>query len=327
MGSFYRKVYLRSWQIIKTNWYLLFFGLFVSALGLTGDFKALTNLKINDIVSTTLLDWINIFQTFATADLTMSKLPTIIMLIGTFLFFAVILVLAISSQGALIKATANAGKNDKQNSLIHNLQAGVEKFWPLFGMNILNKLVSFVFVVGIIVPIIYLLSLGQTSTIMNLLISIIIFFILVPLAIIISFVTRYGASYIILRKQSITTAFFNAWRLFRINWIISLENALVVLILTVLYTIALISLLAFVITPFLILGYIVAQVSSIGFWVLIIAGTLISILIFLGAVALFGAYYTIVWTEVFLQLTNKGASHSKTHRLAKKHLPRLTRRK
>ena len=325
MESFYRKVYLHSWQIIKTNWHLLFFGLFVSALGLTGDFKALTNLNINDIVSTTLLDWIKIFQTFATADLTIAKLPTIIMLIGTFLFFAVILVLAISSQGALIQATANAGKNNKKKSLLFNLQDGVEKFWPLFGMNVLNKLISFVFVVGVIVPIVYLLSFNQTPTLTSFLISIIVFFVLVPLAIIISFVTRYGASYIMLHKQNITTAFFNAWRLFRINWIISLENALVMLLLTVLYTIALISLLAFVITPFLILGYIVAQISSLGFWVLIIAGTLVAIIIFLTAVSLFGAYYTIVWTEVFLHLTSKGISQSKTHRLVKKHLPHLMR--
>ena len=61
MESFYRKVYLRSWRIVKNNWYLLFFGLFVSTLGLTGDFKALSNLEANDIISTTLVDWINIF--------------------------------------------------------------------------------------------------------------------------------------------------------------------------------------------------------------------------------------------------------------------------
>ncbi|MBT7553171.1 hypothetical protein HN670_01750, partial [bacterium] len=123
MDSFYRKVYLRSWQIIKNNWYVLFFGLFVSALGLTGDFKVLSNLETSDIVSTTLLDWLNIFQTFATADMTWDKMPTLVMLLGTFLFFAVILVMAISSQGALIKATANGDKKNDKNNLVYNLQA------------------------------------------------------------------------------------------------------------------------------------------------------------------------------------------------------------
>ena len=229
MESFYRKVYLRSWRIVKNNWYLLFFGLFVSTLGLTGDFKALSNLEANDIISTTLVDWINIFHTFAVADITLDKLPTLLMLIGTFLFLAVILVMAISSQGAIIQATANDHKKTNKNTLINNLQTGVENFWPLFGINILNKLISFVFVVGAIIPIIYLLSLSQNASFMNFLMTIIVFFVLVPIAVIISFVTRYGASYIIIKKQSLTQAFFNAWRLFRVNWIISLENALALL--------------------------------------------------------------------------------------------------
>jgi hypothetical protein len=325
MDSFYRKVYLRSWQIIKNNWYVLFFGLFVSALGLTGDFKVLSNLETSDIVSTTLLDWLNIFQTFATADMTWDKMPTLVMLLGTFLFFAVILVMAISSQGALIKATANGDKKNDKNNLVYNLQAGVEKFWPLFGMNVLNKLISFVFIVGVVVPIIYLLSFSQSASLINLIIAIIVFFVLIPLAVIISFVTRYGASYIILKNQSVTQAFFNAWRLFRVNWIISLENALALLVFTLVYTIALISALAFIITPFLILGYIVAQISALGFWLLLIVGSLAAILLFLAAVSFFGAYYTIVWTEVFIRLTSRGKNESKAHRLAKKHLPRLAK--
>ena len=325
MGSFYRKVYLRSWRIVKNNWYLLFFGLFVSTLGLTGDFKALSNLKTNDIISTTLIDWINIFHTFAVANITWDKLPTLLMLLGTFLFLAVILVMAISSQGAIIQAAANDHKKTSKNTLTNNLQTGIENFWPLFGINILNKLISFVFVVGAISPIIYLLSLSQNANFMNFLMTTIVFFVLIPIAVIISFVTRYGASYIILKKQNLAQAFFNAWRLFRINWIISLENALALLVLTVLYSLAIISLLAFIITPFLILGYIVSQISVFGFWILIIAGSLIAILSFLIAVSLFGAYYTVVWTELFIELTRPGKNISKTHRFAKKYLPRLAK--
>ena len=47
MESFYRKIYLQSWQIIKYNWYLLIFGLFVSLMG----FKEIKNHPLfwNDI--------------------------------------------------------------------------------------------------------------------------------------------------------------------------------------------------------------------------------------------------------------------------------------
>ena len=327
MESFYRKIYLRSWQIIKKSWYLLFFGIFVSALGLTGDFKALANLEINDIVSSTLVDWINIFRTFAVADITIDKLPTLLMLIGMFLFLAIILVMAIASQGALINATAANQKPTKtpDNPISDNLRVGVDHFWPLFGMNILNKLVSFVAAAGIVSPLIYLVSLNEDSALTTFLLSIIIFFIFIPLIIIVSFVTRYGASYIIIKKQRMTTAFFNAWNLFKVHWIVSLENALLMLVFTVIYAIIVISALAFVITPFLILGYIIAQISTLGFWILLTAGSLAIIIILLLATAFFGAYYTIVWTELFLELTSKRKTNSKVHRLARRHLPRLAR--
>ncbi|MCB9803147.1 hypothetical protein H6761_04045 [Candidatus Nomurabacteria bacterium] len=326
MEAFYRKVYLHSWQVIRNNWYLLFFGLFVSALGLTGDFKALSNLQGQDIVSSTLTDWINIFQTFATSQITWDKMPTLLLLIGSFLLLAVILVMAISSQGALIDAANQSHK--KTNSkylLINHLQVGVENFWSLFGLNVLNKLISFVFVVGVISPIIYLLSLTQSASMMNFIISVVVFFIILPIAVIISFVTRYGASYVIIKKQNITQAFFNAWTLFKVNWIVSLENALLLLVTTVVYTIALISILTFIATPFLIIGYLVAQVSILAFWLLIFIGTFLAIAIFISAVSLFGAYYTIVWTELFLHLTDRKKRHSKIHRLAAKHLPALTK--
>lgn len=325
MEAFYRKIYLHSWQIIKNNWYLLFFGLFVSALGLTGDFKALSNLQNQDIVSSTLVDWINIFQTFASTNFTWDKLPDLLTLLGSFFILAIVLVLAISSQGALIHATAQSHKKNAKASLPSDLQIGVENFWSLLGLNFINKAIGFLLIVGVISPIIYLLSLTQSANVMNFIIAIIVFFIIVPLAVIISFVTRYGLSYVVIKKQSLTQSFFDAWSLFRVNWIISLENALGLLLATIIYTIILISALAFVITPFLIIGYLVVQLSVTSFWLVVVTGSFLTIILFIGAVSFFGAYYTIVWTELFISLTEKTQKHSKIHRLASRHMKYLVK--
>lgn len=325
MQSFYRVVYLRAWQILKNNWRLGFFGLFVATLGLTGDFDAIVNLQNSDIISTTLTNWLDIFKNITAVNFSWEMLPNLFLFIGALIMLAIVLVLAIASQGALINASAQA--NSKKvlatGSLFDDLQIGVDKFWPLLSLNLLNKLVSFVFIAGVIVPIVYLLSLSQTESAMTVIIKIFLFFVIVPVTVIVSFVTRYGYSYIILKKQSAPKALANAWTLFRFNWILSLENALAMLGFTILYTIALIAASAFLITPFLILGYLVFQVSYLGFVVLVVTGSICFIALLISAISFFGAYYTIVWTETFLHLTSKKASLSKIHRLAARHLPRL----
>lgn len=325
MQSFYRVVYLRAWTILKNNWRLSFFGLFVATLGLTGDFDAIVNLQNSDIVSNTINTWLNIFKNIVNVNFTWETLPSILLFIGALIIMAIVLVLAISSQGALINASnqANNKKVLPNKSLFDDLQIGIENFWPLLSLNVLNKLVAFVFMTGVIVPIVYLLALSQTPSTMDIIIKIVLFFIIIPLTVVVSFITRYGYSYIILKKQSATKALWNAWQLFRFNWILSLENALTMLGFTIVYTLALIAASAFLIVPFLILGYLLFQFSYLGFIVLIVTGSICLIALLISAISFFGAYYTIVWTETFLHLTSKKASLSKTHRLAAKHLPRL----
>src|SRR3989339_1569878 len=108
MQSFYRIVYLRAWAILKSNWRLGFFGLFVATLGLTGDFDAIVNLQSSDIVSTNLLSWLNIFKNIADVNFNWAMLPNIFLFIGILILMAIVLVLAIASQGALINASSQA---------------------------------------------------------------------------------------------------------------------------------------------------------------------------------------------------------------------------
>ncbi len=328
MESFYKKVYGQAWRIISTNWYLLFFGIFVVALGLTGEFKAITALDNEDLLLASMMNWIEMLRALLVNGVDMSNLPLLSQTVGVLFFFAILLVLGISSQGALINATAQNqknGKNSNQGKLAANLNVGVDNFWPLLGLNLLNKLISFVFVAGVIAPITYAIYLSHTPPMANFFVAIVLFFSFIPLSILISFVTRYGASFLILKRRPMITAFFDGWTLFRLNWLVSVEHALVISFLTGLYTIAIISLLALTATPFLILSYIVLQISQVAFWVIIFAGTLTAVIIFIIATSFYGTYYTVVWTQVFLKLTEKSKSLSKTERLIKKHVPFLAR--
>lgn len=322
--SFYRKVYPISWKTIFSNYQLLFFGLFASVLGFH-EIKILFNLNDTspDFLSSTIMHWAKIFFVFASSSLTWSNLGGFLATFGIFLVFAIATVLVISSQGALIKIAAKTNGKKEKFKFIEYLRNGVEKFWPLLGLNIVNTLIGYFFVTLVIDPLIYFLA-NQASWPIYIIVAIFTFFILLPLVIIISFVTRYGAAYVVIKNQKFGEAFTNSWSLFKTHWVLTIENAVVITILTALFYLMIISALVFTFTPFLILSYFMAF-SPLVFWLTLTVGGLLSILIFLGGTAFFGAFYNLIWAYTFLEITGKTRPYSKVHRLAHKHLPRLTR--
>ncbi len=320
---FYRKVYPRSWHTIKNNAYLLFFGLFASLLGFH-EVKILFNLTNNssDFISTNIESWISIFLTFATAQLSWTDLPDVLALLGLFVVFSVAIILAVSSQGALVNSALKHTKNAR-NSMAGHFKIGVDKFWPLLGLNVINALIGYFFIGLVIEPLIYFL-INTSDWSVYIILGVVTFFILIPLILIISFVTRYGAAYVVIKNQKLSRAFLNSWALFRANWIITVENALLLVIVTSLFFLAMFSAIVFIFTPFLILAFFMSF-SVLAFWLVIIIGVCLGIFIFIIGTAFYGAYYNIVWANVFLLLTGTGEKRSKVHRLAHKHFPRLTR--
>lgn len=319
MGSFYRKIYLQSWQIVKKNWYLLIFGLFVSLLGFK-EIKILFNLNAleGDFITYGVLYWLDIFKSLFTINFSVESIPLILSILGVFIIFAILLVLVISSQGALIKATADNEKKFKKGKFVEYLQIGLENFWKLFGLIMLNSGILILLISGIILPLIYILTENSYSGLINLLLSILTFFILVPLLVIVSLVTRYGASYIVIKKNKLFTAFLNGWRLFKTNWIISIENALFLLLVTIVYILAISIVITIIAVPFLILASILGAINSFLFSFIVMAGSFSVIIILLLTTALWGAYYNIIWTNTFLKLVSKVKTHSKVHRVLKR---------
>jgi hypothetical protein len=324
MKPFYRKVYPRSWQTIKNNSSLLFFGLFASILG----FQEITiifnfNKLEADFLSATIMslyEWISIL---AMTQITWANLPAVLNLILIFIIFAAIIILAISSQGALISAAVDAASKGKKTIGIYfskHFQIGLEKFWSLLGLNIVNILIGYFFVKLIIQPLIYFIIVSNTGPGLYLLLTIIVFFILVPLVVIISFVTRYGAAYIILKNQNFSKAFVNGWNLFKSNWLITIENAILLIFITFIFFLLMLSAMVFAFTPFLILSLLISY-GALVYWLIILIGSLLAVVIFILASGMFGAYYNLIWANIWIQLTGKGKSHSKVQRVTKKYLP------
>ncbi len=327
MGSFYRKIYLKSWELIKNNCYLLIFGLFVSLLGFR-EIRMLFNLNNleSDFVTYGMLYWLDIFKLLFSAEFTVENMPTILNILGVFIIFAILLVFIISSQGALIKSCVNKIDKSKKDKYLYNyqkffynfikyLQVGIEHFWNMFILIILNGLVLIILISGIIIPMIDIIAKNDYSGGINFFLSIVAFFMLVPLLVIVSLVTRYGLCYIIIKKDKVFEAFLNGWRLFRANWVISIENSLFLLLITIIYILIVSVITTIIAAPFLILASLLGTINYTAFWFIIMTGSLSIMIILLLTIALWGAYYNIVWTNTFLELTSKGKTHSKVHRL------------
>jgi len=316
----YKKVYSNSWQLIKKNSSLVVFGLFASVLGFMQEIKILTNLnKVDtDFITTNIIQWTSILSKFATENLSLQAFFYYMLF---FLMAAIMLVIIISSQGALIHSV----KNNKKPNFKASLQLGVEKFWPLLGMHILNSLVSVFFIVVVIEPIIYFLSVSYVGELLYFLISVVTFFLLVPLAIMLSFVTRYGAAYIVLKDQKLIDAFISAWTLFKINWLVTIENALLLIVFSIVYGLLLSGAVAVALVPLLLLSLLLSFINPIAFFIIFAIGMIAAIVVLIIGISLYSAYYNIVWANFFLELITPGKSHPKIHHLAKKHLPKLAR--
>jgi len=318
---FYRKVYPKAWQLAKKNPNIWFFGLFASLLGFY-EIKALFNISDSfpDFISSNIKSWFDIFITFSTVDLTWASMPDLLALFGLFALFSIVTILAISSQATLTYFASSKGAKAAKLSIGEQLKHGVDKFWPVFGLNIINSLIGYFFVSLVVTPLIYFLS-NTNDWPMYIILGLFTFFVLVPMVVTISFVTRYGIAYVVIKNQKFTDAFVNSWILFRANWIITLENAVLLLIMTVLALIAIISAMIFTLVPFFIMTSIL---PFLGLMIMIIGFFLVAVVLIVSS-SIYSAFYNIVWANIFMELTSPGKSHGKIHRTAHKHMPELTK--
>lgn len=309
---FYRKIYPASWNTIKNNWPLVIFGAFASILGFNelgliyqaGDSGAY-------ILASLLQSFYDTLYVVSLSEMSIENMPILFLLALMFVAYAALIIMAVSSQGALIMS-AKARKNV---SFTERLRVGVDRFWPLLTINLLNTLIGYFFVKIIVEQIVFIIANFDIGWITHILLSAMIFFVFIPFIIVIAFVTRYCASYIILEKQDVDTAFINGWRLFRINWLITIESAFFFIVLTWLYIF-----IVNVVTTYL-LSFVAINFTFLGAGVMYFMHGVILLL----SSFLYAAYYNVLWTNVYLELTSGEKKHSKIHRVTAKTLPRLAK--
>lgn len=312
----YRNILKQALSISWHNKYLWFFGLFATLLGGGGEYEIITKGFSGDTTQTFMPGFSRMAETGIFHLQTFSNIAEIIKTnpgSAIILLLIILLVIALSiflvwlmivSQTALVNNSAEIINNTKTPLGIKDgVMAGIQNFWQVLGLNALMKIIISLAFALISLPIIF-----SNSTAINYL-YIILFILLIPIAITISFITKYSIGYVVIKKDDFKNSIKNGWELFTKNWIISIEMAFILFFINFVAGLAIILSILILAVPFLFLAIISYQLASaIGFWLIMTIGIFVLLcIIVLGGAAL-TTFQTVSWTKLFIELINRGGA-------------------
>jgi len=328
MSSLYRNILKNAWLITKKHLYLWPLGFFVALLGNGGEYQILTkqikNVRTQPEIIDSLQAWLNAIGPDFNIPFGRGFLLALF-IVAMLLILLLIIWLVISSVAGLIKGCVDASKNQK-GSFSTLLAFGSKYFRPVLGLYVIAKIIVYGFLALVITPLM-LATFAQGNQTLNIIIIIISFLIFVPLTIIISFVTRYSAAYVILQSQKTLDALKNGWRLFAANWLISLEMALVLLVINLILGLALFVIAFLLFSPFFFIGVSGALSQGNLMFNVILIPVILIILLTIVVGSMLATFQLNSWTLLYLRLTEGGKAHSKIVRWAALLPEKLKRKK
>jgi len=303
MKPFYRVILRNAWLILRRYKFLWFFGFFAALTSngeeydiLVRNVNTATNIE-NQVTSlrkfiqdgTLGTAWDSLKNYF-----TSHVFSSILAIFVSLVVILIIIWLITISQTAIIY-TASLHREKKQNGFLDAFIVGNKYFLPIFLLNIIAKIIIYggLLIFGIPLTIGYV-NTGNITWLSVL--SIFVLLILILFNMIISFITKYASSYVILKGKRVWDAFRNGWKLFFKNWLISLEMALILFVINFCISFVIIALLAFAGVPFTLVGIYVFY----------------AIILFMGA--LLATFQFSSWTYLFLDL-NENIGISKLVRI------------
>ncbi|MBI2415560.1 MAG: hypothetical protein HYV33_02745 [Candidatus Kerfeldbacteria bacterium] len=227
----YRDILSQGWQYTLQTPHLWILGFFVALMvGSGGEIDRYLR-YINALVSEgnilnpqfwTQQTWFNVIQRLALA-LAAGDVNVWLFVVLLVVSIIAVVTMMMMAQGGLIYAATHP----KTTGYAGVMKAGFTHAVPLFFLHILEYLI-------IAVPVLVVSSLIVASNIggsfdqARLFLVVVSSFILLPVVVTVSLVSRYAANYIVVQGQHLGRALHSAWRLFWKHWLVSIEMALVV---------------------------------------------------------------------------------------------------
>lgn len=318
----YRPLLKNAWIITKKNKFLWYFGFFTLLIaGPGGDFELLIKNWNNiterkgylyslqaSIREQKLAEWAGgIREYFHVEGMLGWGLIALVVVLFVFLIWV-----ASTSQSSLIYSVFTLKKKAESIHMNGALLEGKKHSWVVMALNIFQKGICFILLALAALPLVSAAG-ADFSERTLLAYSSITFLIIIPFNIILSLITKYATSYAVVKRLHFWSSLKEAWKLFKNNWVISIETAILIFLI---YTFAggvLFFIAGIATVPFILLS-IVSLVGSAGFIFFIIMG--IYTILFLALIILFASILTTyeftVWTLVFAELI-QGKKESALH--------------
>jgi len=147
---------------------------------------------------------------------------------------------------------------------------------------------------------------------------VLLFLVFIPLSIVLSFLTKYAIAFVVIKEESLLSAYKESWNLFIKNWLISVEMAFLLFFISFVSALGLILLFLIITVPIL---FIIILFSQILVYVNILVIVFGAMVVYLVAMIIFGSFMTTFqissWTNLFIELISKGGV-SKLNRIFSK---------
>jgi hypothetical protein len=321
--SFYRQILKQAWWLTWRNRHLWWFGVFAALLGNGGELEILFNNTSGNpsqgllpfwrgIASTGLFSaktYGNIGNLFKHDTLNLLMVFTIALI--SLAIFIFLVWLALVSQAAIVSSAA-AFLEQKKNSFRDSLSAGILNFWPVLSLNILLRAL-----ISLLVAAVSLLAFLWSENFYGKALYGLALFITALLAITLSFIVKYAIAYVVVRRRKIGQALKQSWRLFRENWLVSLEMALILFFINILVGLVITLTILTLAVPFLFLGLIFYySFSSFGAWLIAVLAFVVFLFIIISIGAALAVFQLVSWISLFLKI-EKDRNVSKLVRMAK----------
>ncbi|MBU1179366.1 hypothetical protein KJ885_00290 [Patescibacteria group bacterium] len=318
-SSLYRDIIKRALLITWHNRFLWIFGFFATFLGLGGMYNFVlksgwqTNLLYNQIANK--ITTISVSGVLITGNLGKINILNLFLL-----FLAIVVVgilaaffiwLAVNSFGALIGGAQVFDKKRKVG-LVKSFNKSKIYFWPLLGVNLLGKVLIFLFL-ALTGGILSLILIDNSAV--NALIYFLTSLLFVALSLLISFLIIYASCFLVLKSKKTLDSIHEAWKLFKRNWVVSIEAAIVLFFINLIVSIGLAIILVLLSIPFMVLLLIFYSASAAAMPSIILAlwaAVAIALMILVGS--FFSAFQIVAWTLLFDKIS-KGNILSKLYRI------------
>lgn len=312
----YRPILKKAWEITRQNKFLWIFGFFAALVGNGGVYeifvKGFDRVTSRGEIFLQKTNWLWDQSIFALPRLEqVYKQAPLFVYLFWIIVLAVLLVLgllicfSIASRGALIGCVKKI-LGRRKTGFKDGWQTGLKFFWPVFGLNVLARALTFGLLVMTALPVMFFITGGNGGAGWNLFLYILAFVVFSLLALLISFMTIYASSFVVINNQTFTEAVRSGWRLFIRNWLVSVEMALILflIILGAGVGVVLFSLFYFIPITLLLVAFAYLGLSS-GFWLVIVLAALGWIFSLCVVGAMLSTFQFSAWTLLFLELNKK----------------------